>query len=380
MAMQKKNYKNKKRRIKPVPVLILVTVLIGIIVSLALVFGKKTKQDAVNVSVSEIGGSSTKADVNALNLAKETTVSIDMDSCAIPIGTTLKVTASIDPVETEKSINWSSSDTNVFTVDSEGIITIKGKGTSALTATLGSASNAIVIEGILNSDSAKSQIDLPIFNLITSTATTSNGTTSNGTTSNGTTSNGTTSNGTTSNGTTSNGTSSNGTSNGTSSNGLLSNDISNNANPTNNSAVDNSGNTASAVTPSTVTPSTTTGSSNGTNNGTNVGLKSTELNESLNEIGYNKILSNVYVYQENNTYYGEIVIQSNVTIIYIKQRCEGYDLKIKQVIARLLPIENAQVWSNYISATSDRTFTVEGRMVRIVTAFNGGHSQIVIYN
>jgi len=360
MAMQKKNYKNKKRRIKPVPVLILVTVLIGVIVSLALVFGGKPDKESVNVSVSEIGGNSTKADVNASNSAKEATVSIDMDSCAIPIGTTLKVTASIDPMETEKSINWSSSDTNVFTVDSEGIITIKGKGTSALTATLGSASNAIVIEGILNNDSGKSQIDLPIFNLITSTATTSNGTTSD----NGTSSNGTTSNG-----------ASNGTSNGTSSNGSLSNDTSSNANPTNNSAIDNPGNSASAV-----TPSPAIGSNSGANNGTNVGLKSTELNGSLNEIGYNKILSNVYVYQENNTYYGEIVIQSNVTIIYIKQRCEGYDMKIKQVIARLLPIENTQVWSNYISATSDRTFTVEGRMVRIVTAFNGGHSQIVIYN
>lgn len=28
----------------------------------------------------------------------------------------------------------------------------------------------------------------------------------------------------------------------------------------------------------------------------------------------------------------------------------------------------------------DRTFTAEGRKVRIVTAAGGGHSQIVIYN
>jgi len=340
MTMQKKNYKKKKRRIKPVPVLILIIILIGIIVSLALVFGAKPKKESINVSISGSGRDSNNADANASGSVKEATVSIDMDSCAIPIGNTLKVTASIDPVETEKTINWSSSDENVFTVDSEGIITIKGKGTSALTATLGSSSDAIVIEGILNDDTAKSQNDLPVFNLLTTKTTSSNGVSSNGTSSNvGSTSNSIVNN---------------------VENPVSSNNTDNN---TNNSV--NSGNSNSPV---------------DSNSGTNIGMNSTDLYGSLSEIGYNKILSNVYVYQENNTYYGEIVVQSNVAIIYIKQRCEGYDTKIKQVIAKLLPIENAQVWSNYISATSDRTFTVEGRMVRIVTAFNGGHSQIVIYN
>ena len=42
--------------------------------------------------------------------------------------------------------------------------------------------------------------------------------------------------------------------------------------------------------------------------------------------------------------------------------------------------EYGQVWSNYLSANTDRTFTAEGRRVRIVVAPNGGHSQIVIYN
>ena len=358
MATQKKNnIKKKKRRLKPVPILVLVTVLIGIIISLVLVFGEKPKKESVNVSISDAGVGANAVDEKASNTLLDATVSIDMDSCAIPIGTTLKVTASIDPVEVEKTINWSSSDENVFTVDSEGIIIIKGKGTSALTATLGSTSDAIVIEGILNNDTAKSQNDLPIFNLIASSATSSNGTLSNGTSSNGTSISGTSNNSSTVNNT-----------------GNTTNPVSNNTN--NASGTNNTGNNGNSSNP--VNPDS--GTNNGTNSGTNSGLKSTELNGSLNEFGYSKVLSNVYVYQENNTYYGEIVIQSNVTIIYIKQRCEGYDMKIKQVIASLLPIENAQVWSNYIAASSDRTFTVEGRMVRIVTAFNGGHSQIVIYN
>ena len=353
MATQKKNnIKKKRRRLKPVPILVLVTVLIGIIISLVLVFGEKPKKESVNVSISDAGVGSNTSDEKTSNTLLDTTVSIDMDSCAIPIGTILKVTASIDPVEVEKTINWSSSDENVFTVDSEGIIIIKGKGTSALTATLGSTSDAIVIEGILNNDTAKSQNDLPIFNLIASSATSSNGTLSNGTSISGTSNNSSTVNNT----------------------GNTTNPVSNNTNnPGGTNNTGNNGNSSNPVNPD-------SGTNNGTNSGTNSGLKSTELNGSLNEFGYSKVLSNVYVYQENNTYYGEIVIQSNVTIIYIKQRCEGYDMKIKQVIASLLPIENAQVWSNYIAASSDRTFTVEGRMVRIVTAFNGGHSQIVIYN
>ena len=355
MAMQKKRNNKNKRRLKPVPILILTIVLIGIIVSLALIFGEKPKKESINISISEAGGGADQSGTIASNMLKEASVSIDMDSCAVPIGTTLKVTASIDPVETEKTINWSSSDENVFTVDSEGIIVIKGKGTSALTATLGSSSDAIVIEGILNNDAAKSQNDLPVFNLISSGVTSSNGISSNGTSSNIA------------------------SNNADSNNSSTINNADNNANPINSNNTNVSSGTSGSGN-NTGNSSSPVISNGGANSSSNIGLKSTDLNESLDEFGYNKILSNVYVYQENNTYYGEIVVQSNVTIIYIKQRCEGYDMKIKQVIARLLPLENAQVWSNYISATSDRTFTVEGRMVRVVTAINGGHSQIVIYN
>lgn len=91
-------------------------------------------------------------------------------------------------------------------------------------------------------------------------------------------------------------------------------------------------------------------------------------------------MTNVYEYRDGGTYLGEIITQPDVTIIYIKQRNEVFDTKIKEVLAKLLPKEHGQVWSNYITAASDRTFTVEERKVRIVVAANGGHSQIVIYN
>lgn len=88
----------------------------------------------------------------------------------------------------------------------------------------------------------------------------------------------------------------------------------------------------------------------------------------------------MFVYTENGTYYGEIITEPNVVIIYIKQRTDEFDSKIKAVLSRLFEYESGQVWNNYVSATSDRTFTVENRMVRIVTSKGGGHSQIVIYN
>ena len=110
------------------------------------------------------------------------------------------------------------------------------------------------------------------------------------------------------------------------------------------------------------------------------GSDSTQIGGQLPDLGFSQEMSNVYVCTENGTYYGEIITQPNVTIIYIKKRSDTFDNKIKSVITSLLPNEYMQVWNNYITANTDRTFTVEDRMVRIVVASNGGHSQIVIYN
>ena len=57
-----------------------------------------------------------------------------------------------------------------------------------------------------------------------------------------------------------------------------------------------------------------------------------------------------------------------------------FDSRINNVIENLIPGNSQMIWNNYLSASTDRTFTVDGRMVRIVVATGGGHSQIVIYN
>ena len=127
--------------------------------------------------------------------------------------------------------------------------------------------------------------------------------------------------------------------------------------------------------------SSNSGNSQGNNNSTGSdGKTSSDIGEVLNKEGFTQEYSNVYVYTDGGTYYGEIITQPDVSIIYIKQRNEGFDARIKGVLAQLLPESCNQVWNNYVSATTDRTFTVEDRKVRIVTASRGGHSQIVIYN
>ena len=126
--------------------------------------------------------------------------------------------------------------------------------------------------------------------------------------------------------------------------------------------------------------STDNGGSDNSGSNSSDGKTSSDIAEVLDGQGFTQEYSNVYVYTEGDTYYGEIITQPNVAIIYIKQRSGGFDSRIKGVLAQLLPESYDQVWNNYLSATSDRTFTVEGRRVRIVTAARGGHSQIVIYN
>lgn len=368
--------KYSKFRIKPVPVIILAAVSVILVLSIIFFINSHSTKNKINIDikkVTDLGNESGNDMATGSANNKPITVSIDMDSCAMYIGSSIKVTASVDPVETDKTVNWRSSDENVFTVDTDGVVSIKGKGTAALTATIGNASDAIVLEGIDNSDTASSQNGLPIFNLLANKNSTTNSANNVGT-SNNSSGNASSSGGSNVSGGTGN-VSGNTSSGNTSSGNINSGNTGASNTGSNNTGANTDGNTGSGSTGS----GSTGGSSNSVNPSTGT-VKSTDLPQNLSQLGYNQYMSNVFVYEENNTYYGEIIIQSNVTIIYIKQRSATFDSKIKNVIASLLPNDYEQVWNNYISATSDRTFSVGGRTVRIVTAVNGGHSQIVIYN
>lgn len=363
---------NKKMRLKPLPVAIMVILAVVIIVAfiVAEIHNSQKEEDSkkANVSLSEKElVAKGEVNVNIQNDAVKTEVEILFEDSAVPVGTSFKIMAIVTPSDTDKAIVWTSSNSDIVEVSSDGVINVKGIGTAAITATVGDVADAIAIEGIASVTSGSGNG----YSVYTGSSVNSAGNTASGISSSG--ESGDSYNGSVSGNQSSGNTGSSGADSasggGTGSSGA---DSTSGGGTGSSGADSNSGGG---------TGNSGAGSSSGGNSSdTSKGLTSSEISGVLTEQGFTPNVSNVYVYNDNGTYCGEIVIQPNVTIIYIKQRSSGFDSKIQSVLKELLPTEYNQVWNNYLSATTDRTFTVENRKVRLVTAGKGGHSQIVIYN
>ena len=363
---------------------------------------KEKESNAASVSVDRIKLKDDSAQAQQMSNT-ETEVEIEFEDCAVPVGTQLKMTALVVPENTDQALIWSSSDSSVAEIDKDGILTVKAVGTTVVTATVGTVSDSVVIEGIENVAQG-SKNNLPVY---TGTTLAKNNASGSGSASGSTSSGGTSAGSGSDSGSTGTGGGQAGgswTGSGSSGSGSYdggsgdsdsdggddsgsfdggSDSGSGSGGSSSNSNSGNSGNTGGN---SSTNGSNNNGgngnSSNNSNSGSNTGNgdNSGSISDGLSGIGFTQRYSNVYVCEENDTYYGEIITQPNVTLIYIKQRSGTFDSRIQTVLARLLPDEYGQVWSNYLSANTDRTFTAEGRRVRIVVAPNGGHSQIVIYN
>lgn len=359
---------------------------------------KEKESNAASVSVDRIKLKDDSAQAQQMSNT-ETEVEIEFEDCAVPVGTQLKMTALVVPENTDQALIWSSSDSSVAEIDKDGILTVKAVGTTVVTATVGTVSDSVVIEGIENVAQG-SKNNLPVY---TGTTLAKNNASGSGSASGSTSSGGTSAgSGSDSGSTGTGGGQAGGSWTGLGSSGSGSYD--GGSGDSDSDGGDDSGSTDSGSGSSGGSSnggSGTTGGSSGSNSGNNDdsstnggnssnnsnsgsntgnGDNSGSISDGLSGIGFTQRYSNVYVCEENDTYYGEIITQPNVTIIYIKQRSGTFDSRIQTVLARLLPDEYGQVWSNYLSANTDRTFTAEGRRVRIVVAPNGGHSQIVIYN
>ena len=359
---------------------------------------KEKESNAASVSVDRIKLKDDSAQAQQMSNT-ETEVEIEFEDCAVPVGTQLKMTALVVPENTDQALIWNSSDSSVAEIDKDGILTVKAVGTTVVTATVGTVSDSVVIEGIENVAQG-SKNNLPVYTGTTLAKNNASGSGSaSGSTSSGRTSAGS---GSDSGSTGTGGGLAGGSWTGSGSSGSGSYD--GGFGDSDSDGGDDSGSTDSGSESSGGSSnggSGTTGGSSGSNSGNNDGSStnggnssnnsnsgsntgngdnSGSISDGLSGIGFTQRYSNVYVCEENDTYYGEIITQPNVTIIYIKQRSGTFDSRIQTVLARLLPDEYGQVWSNYLSANTDRTFTAEGRRVRIVVAPNGGHSQIVIYN
>lgn len=339
---------------------------------------KEKESNAASVSVDKINLRDDNTPTQVSNVKTE--VEIQFEDCAVPVGTQLKMTALVVPENTEQALIWSTADSSILEVDKEGILTVKGVGTTVVTATVGTVSDSVVIEGIENV-AAGSKNAFPVYTGSTLAQGSTTGTTGTGTASGGDGSG--SDSGKVQGGSQGDSQSTGVSVSGGNSGGDSSSDGSSTQNGGDGTASSDNGSTGNSSSGNSSSGGTSGNSGNtsgGSGTSGNGGSSSTEVSDDLTNIGFTQRLSNVYVCEDGNTYYGEIITQPNVTIIYIKQRSAAFDAKIQSVIEKLLPEEYGQVWSNYLSASTDRTFTVEGRRVRIVAAPNGGHSQIVIYN
>lgn len=373
---------SRKMRIKPVPVIILGVVTVAIIAGIGIFAIGNTSDKQQNSSATVSVSKKNLKDSNSTStepVKAATTVEIQWEDSAVPVGTSFKVTAIVTPQDTEHALVWSSGNQDVCTIDSEGVVTVRSAGNAAITATVGTVSDSVIIQGI-DSVSAGSDRGLPVY---TGDSYVSAGQSNGGSNDN--------SNGNTSTGDSQSGVSSGGSQQGQRSNGSIGvssgiNSSSNISDDNSDISDDNNGSSSDNGSDNGYNYNTDNGSydnNNGgydNNSGSHDGASSSDIAGYLPQIGYTQRMSNVYVCEDGDTYYGEIIIQPNVTIIYIKQRSGTFDSMIQSTLSALLPSEAGQVWNNYLSSSSDKTFTVDGRRVRIVTALNGGHSQIVVYN
>lgn len=373
---------SRKMRIKPVPVIILGVVTVAIIAGIGIFAIGNTSDKQQNSSATVSVSKKNLKDSNSTStepVKAATTVEIQWEDSAVPVGTSFKVTAIVTPQDTEHALVWSSGNQDVCTIDNEGVVTVRSAGNAAITATVGTVSDSVIIQGI-DSVSAGSDRGLPVY---TGDSYVSAGQSNGGSNDN--------SNGNTSTGDSQSGVSSGGSQQGQRSNGSIGvssgiNSSSNISDDNSDISDDNNGGSSDNGSDNGYNYNTDNGSydnNNGgydNNSGSHDGASSSDIAGYLPQIGYTQRMSNVYVCEDGDTYYGEIIIQPNVTIIYIKQRSGTFDSMIQSTLSALLPSEAGQVWNNYLSSSSDKTFTVDGRRVRIVTALNGGHSQIVVYN
>lgn len=377
---------------------VVIILTVASIVSSSIQQKKEKESNAASVSVDRIKLKDDSAQAQQMSNT-ETEVEIEFEDCAVPVGTQLKMTALVVPENTDQALIWSSSDSSVAEIDKDGIFTVKAVGTTVVTATVGTVSDSVVIEGIENVAQG-SKNNLPVY---TGTTLAKNNASGSGSASGSTSSGGTSAGSGSDSGSTGTGGGQAGgswTGSGSSGSGSYdggSGDSDSDGGDDSGSTDSGSGSSGGSSNGGSGTAGGSSGSNSGNNDGSSTnggnssnnsnsgsntgnGDNSGSISDGLSGIGFTQRYSNVYVCEENDTYYGEIITQPNVTIIYIKQRSGTFDSRIQTVLARLLPDEYGQVWSNYLSANTDRTFTAEGRRVRIVVAPNGGHSQIVIYN
>lgn len=372
--------KGKRKKISPVLVA-LITLLSLSVGTLTIVVVAYFTSEAEKAQRESYVGSDV---INELATEK-VTLKINMENCTMMVGTKVQVTATVYPTGSTGGIMWSSSDTGVFTVDAQGNIEVVGEGIVALTASFGDAYDSIAIECVKAADDAV--LNLPDYSMFTVNGGNTTDRPQSTTGSNQNQPQSTTGSNQPQSTTGVNQNQPQGT---TGSNQNQPQSTTGSNQPQSTTGANQPQSTTGAHQQQTPTnpPSQTKGERETTTAyviPTTPGYEgekvlSTEIAGRLGNYGFSQYLDNTYVYEESGSFKGEVIISSNMTHIYIKERSTGFDTAVSGVLTELLPDSHNNIWNIYTSAQTDQTVTVDGRVVRVVVPGGGGHSQIVIYN
>ena len=294
---------SRKMRIKPVPVIILGVVTVAIIAGIGIFAIGNTSDKQQNSSATVSVSKKNLKDSNSAStepVKAATTVEIQWEDSAVPVGTSFKVTAIVTPQDTEHALVWSSGNQDVCTIDSEGVVTVRSAGNAAITATVGTVSDSVIIQGI-DSVSAGSDRGLPVY---TGDSYVSAGQSNGGSNDN--------SNGNTSTGDSQSGVSSGGSQQGQRSNGSIGvssgiNSSSNISDDNSDISDDNNGGSSDNGSDNGYNYNTDNGSydnNNGgydNNSGSHDGASSSDIAGYLPQIGYTQRMSNVYVCEDGDS-------------------------------------------------------------------------------
>lgn len=363
---------NKTKKKSPVLIVLITLLSLTVVTFLIVVCAFFASISNKNQNESYVGSGA----INAI-ATEQVSVKINMENCTMTVGTKVLVTATIYPDGSSSGIIWTSSDESVFTVDSKGNLEVLAPGIVALTANFGDAYDSIAIECVESGDNAV--LNLPDYSMFTQNG--GNNTANKPSDSASNTSPDSTASAGNKNETTGQSKAPASDSSSTASSGTTA--------ETTKPSVSQTTTAVTVVTTAATDAAVTSGDSHQETTSyvmattpayEGVKVLSTQIAENLPGYGFKQYLDNTYVFEENESYLGEIIISSNMTHIYIKDRSTGLDSAINSVLTELLPDSHDTVWNIYSGATTDQTMTVDGRVVRVVVPSDGGHSQIVIYN
>lgn len=346
-----KKKKQKKKKSNAMPALVtffVLTVITGILVAIGYITDKK--------ELKYYAGSNNQINTGIIQdedeKKEEVSIKINLNDCSIKTGTAIKVTADVYPSGGDV-VSWISSNENVFVVEQDGRLVVTGTGIGVLTASVGSANDNVIIEGV--DSSYNPVLGLPDYeeagvneteagipeisdNILVENQTASPVTKQ------------------------------------TSASAVTAEE--------NTAAQPTAGSTENIPVQQTEAPAVSTQqyTEPSTTQKPASDIKSTDMSSYLTANGFEKHVDGTYLYTENGVYCGEILIDSDKTHIYIIEHSSTFDSALLSSISLLLPESYENVWKTALNASGDMTLNADGRTIRIVVPKNNGHKQIVIYN